>query len=323
MAIIYKKEFPNRTKKRSIFIVFLFAILSPIVFVLSFHLLGQNQTVQSVIINPVKEILGDFFSPVHQIAVSELYSKDGDWAVVVKNLKTGESYYHNEDTQFESASLYKLWVMEVTYQAIADGKLSENNEVGAKLEELDKILKNETPTPTTAASAQGSGEPKEESKVISFKVGDALSKMITVSDNYAALVLVGKLGAKSISKFLIENAYSDSNFNSPPWTSARNIANFYEKLYKGEFIDKKSSQEMIVLLKNQQINDRIPKYLPEGTAVAHKTGELDGYKHDSGIVFTKNGDYIIVVLSKTDDPKTAAENIANFSKKIYEFEQTR
>ena len=76
---------------------------------------------------------------------------------------------------------------------------------------------------------------------------------------------------------------------------------------------------MIEILKRQTFNDRIPKYLPKEIDVAHKTGELFGSKHDAGIVFGKNGDYIIVVLSKTESEAEAAEKIANFSKEVYEY----
>ena len=143
--------------------------------------------------------------------------------------------------------------------------------------------------------------------------------MITVSDNYAALTLVQRIGSKNISDFLVRNNFSDSEFSSPPLTSARDISNFYETLYKGKFINKAASKEMMEILKKQEINDRIPKYLPGGVVTAHKTGELFGYKHDAGIIFSKRGDLIIVVLTNTIDPTAAAENIAVFSRDIYSF----
>ena len=76
---------------------------------------------------------------------------------------------------------------------------------------------------------------------------------------------------------------------------------------------------MIELLKKQQLNDRIPKYLPSGTFVAHKTGELGYYKHDAGIVFSEQDNYILVVLSKTDSPSSGAEEIAKLSKAVYDY----
>jgi beta-lactamase class A len=75
---------------------------------------------------------------------------------------------------------------------------------------------------------------------------------------------------------------------------------------------------MLAILQRQQINDRLPKYLPKGVLTAHKTGELDGYKHDGGIIYAKNGPYILVILSKSENEQYAAETIALISKAIYE-----
>jgi beta-lactamase class A len=75
--------------------------------------------------------------------------------------------------------------------------------------------------------------------------------------------------------------------------------------------------EMIDLLKRQQLSGGIPKYLPDTSNVANKTGEIGSFKHDAGIVFTDWGDYIIVILSETDDPEVAQEKIAEISKKVY------
>lgn len=76
---------------------------------------------------------------------------------------------------------------------------------------------------------------------------------------------------------------------------------------------------MMALLKNQKKNIKLSKYLPQDTVVAHKTGELGGLSHDGGIVFTKKGDYIIVVLSQTASSLSADEKIADISKAVYNY----
>jgi beta-lactamase class A len=102
-------------------------------------------------------------------------------------------------------------------------------------------------------------------------------------------------------------------------TTAKDIASFYKLLYNGKLIDEQSSQQMLEILKRQKLNDRIPKYLPNQTIIAHKTGELDGVKHDAGIVFTPKGDYIIVLMSDTANELVAAEIEANVSKAVWEY----
>ena len=71
------------------------------------------------------------------------------------------------------------------------------------------------------------------------------------------------------------------------------------------------------LLLAQKINDRIPKYLPTGVKVAHKTGEIDYVRHDAGIVFGSK-DYIFVFLTDTQHPGEAPEQIALLAKKVYD-----
>lgn len=143
--------------------------------------------------------------------------------------------------------------------------------------------------------------------------------MITISDNYSALLVSDRVGARNIGDFLDEYGFNNSDYGSPPRTTAKDIASYFELLYKGKIIDKQTSEDMIEILNGQTLNDRIPKYLPQALEVAHKTGELFGNKHDAGIVFGENGDYIIVVMSKTESETEAAEKIAKFSREIYDY----
>lgn len=254
---------------------------------------------------------------LEQLVKKYLTNQEGKYGVVIKNLKTGESYYYNEDKKFNSASLYKLWVMVVAFQKIKDGAWSETEVLSSSVANLDETLSTTTPTPVPSGFTPTPSA--KEPQIISMKVQEAIEKMITVSDNYSALLLASKSGSLSIAKFLKDYGLQNSNFKQPPQTSAGDIALFFEKLYKGEIIDQEYSEKMIDISKQQTLNDRIPKYLPEGTIVAHKTGELLRSKHDGGIVYMEKGDYIIVVLSESDDPRLSSENIANFSKAVYDY----
>ena len=68
----------------------------------------------------------------------------------------------------------------------------------------------------------------------------------------------------------------------------------------------------------KQINDRIPKYLPEDIKVGHKTGELDSLRHDVGIILGKKSDYIFVFLSNTTSTENTSEQIALLSKEVFD-----
>ena len=48
------------------------------------------------------------------------------------------------------------------------------------------------------------------------------------------------------------------------------------------------SRRMLDILHSQEFNSGIPARLPEGTRVAHKTGEISTVAHDAGVVYLKN-----------------------------------
>lgn len=268
------------------------------------------------IIKVVRDIV-DIFSPINSLAINDFGTDFGSYGIYVKNLKTKQIYTNLEDKEFMSASLYKLWVMGTTFQQITNGKLTKDQLVAGGESSLDKTLDYSTNT-----SVLGDSTNAENENIVTYTVGSAIESMITVSDNYAALLLSSRDGNANVVNFLNNYGLTDSSFGSPPKTTAKDIAEILEDIYEGKVVNKEVSREMLDILKRQKINDRIPKYLPPDVQVAHKTGELDYVKHDAGIVFTKRGDYIIVVLSETKNPKIAAEKIAVFSKDVYDYFDT-
>ena len=58
---------------------------------------------------------------------SQLQNAEGKYGIFVKNLSTNEEFLQNEDTVFQSGSLYKLWVMAATFEQIKPGKIKEDD----------------------------------------------------------------------------------------------------------------------------------------------------------------------------------------------------
>ena len=86
---------------------------------------------------------------------------------------------------------------------------------------------------------------------------------------------------------------------------------------------------MLKIMKACQTNTRIPKLLPLGTPVAHKTGTLDKLMVDGGIVYTPKGDYILCLFyngplaSREDYDKNylgrdGEQYLAELSREIYD-----
>jgi len=234
----------------------------------------------------------------------------GQYGIVVENLKSGIRYYFNEDKSYNTASLYKLWVMADVYQQIEEGKLTKDLVLTKDVSYLNERFN----------LASESAELNE--GTISLSVHDALNKMITISDNYASHLLVDAIGVSSLANFLDKYNFFESKagtLEQNPISSAKDIASFFKKLYRGELANEVDTIEMLDLLKGQQVNTKLSKDLPENVVIAHKTGELSGLSHDAGIVYSPKGDYIIVVMSKTENPPVANENIAEISNEVYDY----
>jgi beta-lactamase class A len=241
-------------------------------------------------------------------AVEKVLNRSDDkYGIVINNLKTGQEYVMNGDREFNPASLYKLWVMATAYKQIQKGLLDKNEVLSQDIDFLNSEFDID---PTLAELTEGG---------VSMTVKEALERMITQSDNYAALLLSDKLQLSSVSKFLIDNNLMNSKLGEPPVSTPNDIALFLRKLYKGDIADRDTSNEMIELLKNQQLNNKLPKLLEKETVIAHKTGELESFSHDAGIVYSDNGDYIIVIMSETDNRNRANDTIAQISKEVYDY----
>lgn len=245
---------------------------------------------------------------LHQTVVSALSGARGKYSVVVYNLKTGEKESLYGDKIYKVGSLYKLWIMAEVFEQIQNGSLSKDEVLS---DEIDVLNSNFAIDPESAELTEGT---------IMLSVKDALEQMIGISHNYAALLLTKKVKLSNVAEFLETNGFKNSHLgNDAPTATADDITLFFEKLYKGELANSKYTQEMLNLLKAQKLNDKLPKYLPKETVVAHKTGEIDYLSHDGGIVYTKNGDYIIVVFAESNYPHGSEERIAQISKAVFEY----
>jgi beta-lactamase class A len=80
-------------------------------------------------------------------------------------------------------------------------------------------------------------------------------------------------------------------------TTAADMASLFEQLLSGTVLSQSTSAEMLDLLTEQLIDNRLPANLPAGTKVAHKTGDLDGLLHDVGVIYAPAGPVVVVVLT--------------------------
>ncbi|MCM8791487.1 MAG: class A beta-lactamase-related serine hydrolase [Candidatus Omnitrophica bacterium] len=246
---------------------------------------------------------------------SDIKSFDGEVSLVIKDLATGLEISFDKDKAIQSASLVKVPIMAAVFYAESEGRLK-----------LDEKM-----THIRAQTVPGSGVLKSEKPGKSYTIKELMDLMISESDNTAANMLMEKLGMdyldKSFKRMGLKNTnisrvmmdFKSRKMGVENYTTASDMAYLLEKIYRGKLINPLVSKECLTILARQKVKDRIPKKLPPGTVVAHKTGLERGVCHDAGIVYTKKGNFLIVALTrhKSKTSKDAKAFIAGISLDVY------
>jgi beta-lactamase class A len=102
-------------------------------------------------------------------------------------------------------------------------------------------------------------------------------------------------------------------------TSPGDMARLFQLLLAGTVVSPQASQEMLDLLAQQEINDRLPAALPAGTRVAHKTGNLDDVVHDAGVIYAPRGPVIVAILcDQVEDEAGVDVLMQRIAKAVYD-----
>lgn len=218
----------------------------------------------------------------------------GTVGIVVEDLDTQRKIAFNEGALIPSASLVKVPIMLSCFYAAEEGMISLKDAISLKAS--DKVAGSKILEKEPAGSV--------------FTVEELFSPMITQSDNTAANILIDFLGFDTLNTYFKKMGLKNTNLarkmmdfeerreGEENYTTAQDMAYLLKELYYKKFLNKNVSGKCLKLLGQQKINDRIPRKLPRGTYVVHKTGLERHICHDAGIVFTNHGNFLICVLAK-------------------------
>lgn len=209
---------------------------------------------------------------------------DGNLSIYFKNLTTGESVIIDGDRKYYMASLYKIILTLYIIDQIKQGKVKLTDEIG---------------------------DP-------SISIEEALNKIVTESNNEYAQSLGEKFGWEKIEKAMKQKLGIDFSFDTTLQANVKNIGALFEDIALSLKISDNESKYLLKLLGDQQKISKLPKYLPKNIYSHNKTGEFEDYSHDAGIFYTPKANYILIFMSKTNDPADTDEQMAQMSKKIYE-----
>lgn len=232
---------------------------------------------------------------------------------IVARSTDGLQLEYRPDALHRSASLIKVPIMMTILDAVRHGSLT-----------LDQLV----PAP---APAGGSGV-LQILRRQPYSVGDLLALMIVVSDNMATNALINLVGMPAVNDWsdragLTETvlgrhmmASADSSRGRENFTTARDMALILDGVSAGRLPD---SNDALGILLGQQSDGGLPEYLPDGWMLAHKTGELDGLRHDAGIVMTEADHRATVVVmcdgfGGVDGTARASSVIRAVGREVYE-----
>lgn len=198
-----------------------------------------------------------------------------EWAVSVRDLKTGRMANVNSDKIMPSASLYKLFLL-----APLEKKLPADN---------------------------------WRIKINRFSVNECVIAMLKVSDNDCADALAGYSNWNKIDSINSELGFKNTKINkqNSQTTTTRDVAELMYRLQTSKILSDKGRRTVFDALYEQKYRDGIPAGCGEQCLVANKTGEIDNIKNDAAIVSHSGGQYVVVIMSKNTSWKQVAE-VASF-----------
>ncbi len=213
--------------------------------------------------------------PIEDRIRMRLASFRGVMGVAAKDLKTGEEVLIDADRTFPTASVIKVAVMVEVFHQIAEGRLRRDERLPL----------------AEAAKVGGSGVLQRMQPGLAPSVMDLVDLMITVSDNTATNLLVERIGTQRVDErlaayglkqtLLFRPTFRDGRADVLPdlekefglgMSTPREMARLMEKIARGEAVNPEASAEMTRILGAQLYSDMIPRGMPEGVSVAHKTG---------------------------------------------------
>lgn len=250
----------------------------------------------------------------------------GTWGIVLEDLNLGERWEHNEQELFYAASVIKVPIMASVYSAVEQGNLDLTKLV--VLNEKDYV--------------GGSGVLQHFTPGSSLPLQDIIMLMIIQSDNTATNLLIDLVGVESIQNTMVEAGMVYSTFYNKLMLSKPNpkganriaaldIAILLNKMATGDLVSRTASEQMIDVMKKQQVRDCLPEKLPSPYAdfnhemtpweLANKTGWIPGTRHDVGIFYVGDRKLIATILSKDEDDLLSKRILSQIGEEIYKYLQ--
>jgi len=246
----------------------------------------------------------------------------GTVSLFAKNLDTGATFALRADDRVRTASTIKLPIMVAIFAEVAAGRAKWTDEITITAE--DKV--------------SGSGVLGNEfSPGVRLPIRDLMHLMIVLSDNTATNLLLDRFTADTVNAHMekmglaqtrsLRKILGDGNRLKPNpsghsaagriadnqrfgigVSTPREMVRLLEMIEMGKAVSPEAGKEMIAILKRQQYQDGIARYLRD-VRVASKSGALDALRSDVGIVYAPKGRVAMAItVDGMPNPDWTADN---------------
>ena len=240
---------------------------------------------------------------------------EGQVAVAIKHLDSGESFSYQADKPMPTASLIKFPVMIEAYSQAEQGRIDLDSHV--TLGKDDKV--------------PGSGILSEHfSPGVRLSIRDAIRLMIVYSDNTATNLVLDQIGVAAVAERMAALGLPNTKIHAKVFrgdtsvfpdrsrqfglgsTTANETLRLYELLHEEELISTGASQQMLAHLLRCADDSKLVRFLPPTTRVAHKGGAVSRVRCEAGIIFSPAGAIVVCVFtSQNEDRSWKTDNAGN------------
>ena len=240
--------------------------------------------------------------------------------------QTTIQWSYNGDTYFHAASTMKLAVLLGVFRQVERGELT----LDAPVHIRNRFTSIVNQQPFMLDLGRDADPDVYGHLGRTLSVRELAYWMITKSSNLATNLLVEIVGVSTIQHALDEleidgvrilrgvedQAAFEAGLNNE--VTANGLLKLLRLIADGKAYSKKSSDEMLNIMLEQQYRSGIPAGLPKTTRVAHKTGNISTVHHDAGIVFVEDRKpYVLVILTQFPAETGRGTAVADVSRDIY------
>lgn len=208
------------------------------------------------------------------------------WSVAAENLDSRNTFYYRENERVGTASVIKIAIATAIFEKIENKELSLNQKL--KILDEDKTI--------------GTGVLKFLRNVSEISLYDVINLMISYSDNTATNICLRVITRTEVNDFLrkkgfmnttleedfiskemIDNVIYRRKKHTLGYTTAKEMILFLKQLLNHSLLSFEFCEEILKMMRNQQIDYRFSRYLPTVynyvnsliSDFGSKTGEID------------------------------------------------